>query len=124
MYHLYLDTIIYMAREKEIVFMILLLLQEESMLLEGSISNVIKRAAHIIFCKYFGSISALVNTILIKKSTIYSSYFLCFHMIHCRGGPWMRAFRPLSHMRKNHCQINFYFAFKTFMEKVTQPIAS
>ena len=77
-YHLYLDTIIYMPREKEIVFMILLLLQEESMLLEGSISNVINHAAHIIFCKYFGSISALVNTILIKNRPFILPTFYVF----------------------------------------------
>ena len=47
-------------------------------------------------------------------------------MIHCSRGPWIRTFHPLPHMRSyihsNHCQNNFSFVFKTFMENESYPL--
>ena len=77
-------------------------------------SNVINRATHIIFCKYFGWISALVNTN--ENWPFVLPTYLCYYMIHCRRGPWIRTFRPLPHMRSyipnNYCQNIFPLLLK------------
>ena len=73
-------------------------------------SNVINCAAHIILCKYFGYISALVNTNENRQFVLSNNW-----------GPWVRTFRPLPHMRSyipnNHCQSIFPLHLKHSWKK-------
>ena len=119
MYLLYLDTIIGDKGGKLFfIFFQMLLLQKKSMLLvafQGRMSNVINRAAYIIFCKYYDYLYIYQpQSPLIKIDHLFFLLFILLHdALQARASDQdLLPFTPHEVVHNNHCQNNFSFAFK------------